>query len=306
MRRLSAGTLLLVVGLAGSGLADDASELDPLIFGRLSANLNRPWSTPMIPGEPGIFQTPETKKEKLNPVFSSTFNISIGAYRPVIDSELDLKGVNVSRKVNLESELGLADTDTLPRADLVIRLSRRNRIEASYYDLKRSASTTLSREIDIGDEVFEIGLDVDSTFDTEILRVAYGFSFIQDGWHELGFLVGIHFTELTLELDADNGSVEASTDLLAPLPTIGIYGTWAFTKELSLAARFQYFALQFGDYGGEILNANLSFEYTFLRNLGVGVGFEYFGVGIDADQDDFSGRSTYEFYGPWIFLNAHF
>jgi hypothetical protein len=65
------------------------------------------------------------------------------------------------------------------RLDSYFRLTRRQRLDFTFFDLSRDASTVLEGDIQFGDEVFTVGTLVDTKVDMVVYRLAYGFSFLR-------------------------------------------------------------------------------------------------------------------------------
>ena len=96
----------------------------------------------------------------------------LGAF--FIDADTDLKLGSGGVDVNVDGEeiLGLDETTTAFRADLFWRITRRNRVDFTYYALHRDGSDELTTNIpDLdGGPGFTIGQSVDTDFDIDILR----------------------------------------------------------------------------------------------------------------------------------------
>ena len=55
-----------------------------------------------------------------------------------------------------------------------MRLGERWRLQFEYYDLNRSATKTITRQIDWGDTTFPIGATINTKFDSTIYRLTGG------------------------------------------------------------------------------------------------------------------------------------
>jgi len=95
-------------------------------------------------------------------------------------------------------------------------------------------------------------------------------------------------------------------DFLAPLPTVGVYGTFEVMPHVTINARADYLSLGVGDYDGSILNAQAAVSYRFTDNFGIGVGYRYVDYGLDVEKDTYVASFDYQFNGPSIFIEAGF
>ena len=73
-------------------------------------------------------------------------------------------------------------------------------------------------------------------------------------------------------------------DALAPLPTIGFYGAYAFTPRWLLSGRVDFFSMSYGDYDGSLTDVSAGVDYRFSRNFGVGVGYRYVDYDVDVTR----------------------
>ena len=91
-----------------------------------------------------------------------------------------------------------------------------------------------------------------------------------------------------------------------PLPTLGLYGTFAVMPQLLLRGRVDFLSLKYEDYDGRLVNWMGAVDWRFTRNFGAGLGYRYVDYRLDATKPDFRGQVKYRFKGPTIFVNAAF
>jgi opacity protein-like surface antigen len=237
-------------------------------------------------------------------------------FYPTISStaRLDLPGTNrPGTVISLEDELDLADRKSTPYLQLGMRAWTNWRFEFEYYLLNRSASKSITRQIDWGDETFPAGATLDTKFDTSIYRLTAGYSFYRTTQAEAGVGFGLHVTDITTRLSG-TGTVGGGTasfqneghDVLAPLPTVGLFGTYRFTDQLSVRGRADYLSLTIGDYHGRLTNAFGGLDWRFTKNVGAGVGYRYVKYNLRVEKSNFHGEVDYTFKGPTFFLNVGF
>ena len=242
--------------------------------------------------------------------------VSVAGYRPGIAStgRSDLLINNrPGTEVSFEDELGLADRKTLPWFQAGMRLGEHWRMELEYFALKRNGTRSISRDIAWGDTVFPATTTLSSTFDSEILRVSVGRSFVHTPQTELGAVIGLHMTRFAMSLagQASIGTLSGSTrvegeDALVPLPTIGVYGRHDFARGWSIAGRIDYFGLSYGDYRGNLINLMAAVGYRFTDRLTASLGYRYVDYAIELNKTDWKGSIDYRFRGPYIGLQLGF
>src|SRR5688572_2196401 len=237
-----------------------------------------------------------------HPGLTDRWTLQIGAYSPQVDTTASLNGTGgrVGTSINFEEDLNLTDRKTMPSILASVRLGERWKIEAEYLYLRRSGTRAISRTINWGDNTYPIGATVSSEFDSDIYRLSVGWSFIKDSQRELGVVLGVHATDFSASLSSATGGIR-SGDTLAPLPTIGLYGAYAFTPKWLLSGRIDYFSLKYEDYDGSLANLSIGVDYRVARNFAIGLGWRHIDYDVDVTKPNFTGGVRYKFNGPALY-----
>lgn len=213
-------------------------------------------------------------------------------------------------ELSFESDLGLTDRKALPSMLLGMRFFDNWRLEFEYYSLERSATKTLGRQIVWDDTVFDVAAELRSDFDSSIYRLTAGYSFLKSPTAEFGALLGLHVTDFSIALEGSSniaGAVHSEAqDALAPLPTLGLYGSYAFSPAFGVRARADYLSLTYQDYDGKLLNFEATLDWRFSPHFGAGLGYRYVDYRVDVTKSDWKGQFKYKFNGPFVFLEAAF
>ena len=234
---------------------------------------------------------------------------------PTISStaRLDFPGTNVpGTKVSLEDDLGLSDRKGTPYVLLGMRLGESWRLEFEYYQLNRDASKTLGREIHWGDIDYQVGANIHTIFDTNVYRLVAGYSFYRTPVAEAGATIGLHTTQFKIGLSGQGtgpngpGFQTETKDVLVPLPTLGLYGSYKFDDQWGVRGRFDFLSLTIDQYNGQLVNSMFAFDWRFAKNWGAGLGYRYVSYNLKSTTDKFHGEVKYDFKGPTIFVEAGF
>jgi opacity protein-like surface antigen len=242
--------------------------------------------------------------------WDGSFTFQLGAYNAEAETSMRLDGTGgrFGSQVSFESDLGGEGRKTLPAFEMLWRFNPRHALEASVVSLRREGETTLNATIEFGDRTFAINTPVNSTFDSDIVRVAYRWSPIRDDRAELGLLVGLHYTRLKTSLSATGASVnvseEASIDY--PLPTIGARGSARIGENWRVTGFGQFLKLKIDDYDGEVTNFGVGVEWAFARNMFAGLGYEYYKYNLVSEKEDARGEFNFEFDGPKLYFGWTF
>jgi len=249
----------------------------------------------------------DTAAWKVHPTLHDTWNFQLGAFSANVDTtaRLDSTTTGAGTSVSFEDDLGLADRKVLGSFLASVRLGQRWKIEAEYFSLSRGKTRAIDRTISWGDRTFTANTVVTSEFQSDTYRLSGGFAFLKDANSELGVALGIHATDISASISASGVAAETG-DALAPLPTIGIYGGYAFSPKWLLSGRVDYFSLSYDNFDGSLVNASAGVEYRFTRHFGIGAGYRHVEYDLSVTKSKFTGAINYKFGGPTLFAAASF
>lgn len=240
-----------------------------------------------------------------------------GSYsKSKIDSKIRIDNLNTARpgtEIDLESDLGFDNSDSLLTASGGAKLGNNWRLIGEYYAIKRSSTKALSQDININDVTYLADASVTAGFNSNIYRVGVGYDVSKGEHHVVGGMIGLHATDFKFSIRGDGsvngnpaGAVARTQDALAPLPTLGLYGIYEVAPKVTLGARADYLSLSVGDYNGRLLNAQASATYRFTDNIGVGAGYRFVNYKLQVEKPNWAGEVRYKFNGPNIFLQIGF
>jgi len=234
--------------------------------------------------------------------------IRLGAFSDSIDSSIvrDASEGTDGTDIDLEDLLGLSDKETLLEVDAIFRIGSFHRIEVGYLGIARNGSVTLQDDIMFGDETIPAGTDVNSHFDTKILRVSYAYSLINDTQKEVGVMGGLHFSKFKTTISSEATGQTATSNATTPLPVIGLHGSISLGRKASLGARIQFFRMDYDRYEGSLSYATLDLQRRFGDIFRVGIGYNYYALNLDSRDNDVRGTLEIRHHGPVLFVSAGF
>jgi hypothetical protein len=237
-------------------------------------------------------------------------------YYPAVDTHVRVDadvGGGVGTDIDFEKDLNFPNRETLPSVSAGVRLGRSWRMMADFYRLDRSKTSTIARDIEFDGVTYPASASVTGQFRSDIYRLTFGYSFYQTPEFEFGATLGAHITNFVVSLEGDASVGEAGVEfrqrrkqVLAPLPTIGLYGGFRPTDKVTVAGRFDWLSLTVDGYSGRLWNTQASASYAVTPNVALGVMYRYVNYRLGADRDNWSGRITYRFSGPAAFLEVGF
>ena len=242
------------------------------------------------------------------------FSLSLGGFSTTINSDVGLGAKGLNLEVNVEDALDMDSSVSVFRVDGLWRFSRnlRHRLDLGWFDISRDSSTTLLQDITIGDTIFPLGTEVTSSFDLQIFKGAYSYSFFQDDRMDMGVSFGLFVMPIDFKIDA-SGAFEGheSESITAPLPVLGFRTDFAITPKLFLKFNVDFFYLEIDQFEGAVTDTKFALEYNAFKNIGFGIGLERFNIYIKAEGEDypnidFNGTFEFRYVGLMAYCKVYF
>ncbi len=85
---------------------------------------------------------------------------------------------------------------------------------------------------------------------------------------------------------------------------------YAFTDRLLLQGRAGFFAIDLdldsSDFSGRIIDLGLMLFHQTFENIGFGVGYVFFDVDVDYEDDKLDVSADYQYHGPMVIVGMYF
>jgi hypothetical protein len=239
-----------------------------------------------------------------------TFSLSLGTFALNTSTTVRLDGQKgPGTPVDLEHELGLSNGTSF-RVDGYWRFATRHKIRIMYFQEGKSAERVINEEIVFGNVTYPVNTDISVHLTTHVGEVAYEYAFMRGDKYELAGSIGIHDLGFKTDLSAVGNTVNQEltnkATLNGPLPVIGLHYVYQFNEQLNADALFQFFALKFDQFDGNLQDYNLSLVYMPWKNFGIGAGWNEFVTNLDVSAGGFSGNLRWRYGGLRLFLRASF
>ena len=208
--------------------------------------------------------------------------------------------------VSGEDDLGLRDQGEMGNVEMEFRIRERHRLRLNYFRLDRSASQTIDREIQFGDDTFDAGDLVESRLDWREFSITYGYTFLRRARYEIYGTFGLHLAEVRAagEVDADDIREEESETF--PIPAIGAGTLVRISDRFHFEARADYLSVSYEDIEGMLLDLRGSVVYRFNRNLSLGAAYVFSKREATLEEIGDSGFFDLRHDGPELFLRVAF
>jgi len=236
------------------------------------------------------------------------FSLSIGVFLTDRSSKTRVDGTAGmdGTEVDLEGDLGLNRSDSVFRIDGYYRFNQKHRLDFSVFDLSRTASKVIQKDIEWNDTLFPIDTTVNSDFDLAIYKIAYTWSFMRKDKGYLGVTAGLYIADFGTRLEAEAIGELESSGFTAPLPVIGLRGQYDFTEKLSFRASGEIFAIEYEDYSGSLYDIYAGLDYQFFKHVAIGIGVNAVKINIGISKERFNGDIDWRYDGGMVFFKFDF
>ena len=247
------------------------------------------------------------------------FSLNWGIFFSSIDSSFRL-GSGIGISIEPEELLGLDSTNQASRIDASWRFTenRKHRMDLSWFAFRRSGSSVIRDDIilenpDTGESVvIPAGSQIKGNLDIDVFQLAYGYSFLQDDRIDLAAELGLYVMPIDFGYGS-SGFVEVSGDakFTAPLPTIGLRMDVLIAPKWFLRSSAKFFFVEYNQFSGSLVSFSGAVEYNPWEHVGFGVGFDSFGLRLEADGEDypgvdFRGNLDYGYVGLQLYGRFYF
>lgn len=256
--------------------------------------------------------------EPTSPHSQHALVLEAGALLSDFTTTARLDGPTGGTAVSLEDDAGLDDDQTAFRGRLQWRFANRHRLQIGFYEFDRDATRDIDRTIVVSTEdqtlEFDVGATLSTTFDWRLIPVSYAYSFVLDDKLEVAASIGLHWVDATVGFEGRafvdgetvaRGAAESEA-ASAPLPVVGAELNYALTPRWIVGARAQYFSLDYDDYSGDLTDIRIVTEYRLADRVGLGIGYTWFDVSFDEEQDPYRLDIDYEHDGLEAYVNFRF
>jgi hypothetical protein len=213
--------------------------------------------------------------------------LDIGGTVDELTTSVGLTGKNgIGPVIDFEQIFDIPGSKTTFLIQGTARVSEKRRhVDFGYVNIDRSGSRVIQDSIKWGDYVINGGADVTAKFNTEFIYGAFRYDFLHLDPIRISGSAGASWVNLGTGLSGTGtytppggaettGSFDKSASVGIPVPLIGFNIDWALTKGLVFRSYYRFFRLKTSNLNGGMYESGLHLNWYFIRNLGIGVGFD--------------------------------
>jgi len=236
------------------------------------------------------------------------FSIEVGGLYAKSTSEIEVTNnlTQQNTRLNLESDLGLEETELLPYLRLNYQLNTNHNFFLDWKQLHRQAQVEsvkypFSFEYDGTIYTIHTGVKTDTTFNIDLTRLAYSYNFWNTDNFSMGGIIGLHAMDILISfkgditacssevLNQDNCNEFTPVDTaeksqLYPLPNFGLFARYQITDNVSIKSHVQYFSASIDKYSGGLIDLSASVDTALSENWFLAFAFNYYEVDLNEEK----------------------
>jgi hypothetical protein len=249
-----------------------------------------------------------------HPQLRSTWFVDVGSFYPTrkftLSAEGNVSGANDEHE--FDQKLGLSERDPLLEVQIGWQFGDKWGVAAQYFDSAKDVRGTLSDDVEWEDVIYEAGAEIKAGAELSVTRVVFSRKFFDEGPHDLRLAIGLHLLDLGAFISgqANVGGMmsefrKSENSVSAPLPNIGAWYRYSPSAKWLVSLRADWLEASVDDVSGEILNFSAGVNYSVLDNVGIGLGYQRFGLDATLDQKNWRGTADVVFEGPNLYISGY-
>jgi hypothetical protein len=223
------------------------------------------------------------------------------------DLRLDEPGVPLSgTALSGARDLGFGHAENDGMAELMFRLRDRNRVTVDYLELDQAGTTTLTRPILFGTQVFSPGATVSSTLQWRTMGFTWTYAIIQNDRFELGAGLGVHMMDLDVRGAVPSRFADYETSISGALPTPVLESAVRITRRISVTGRAEYLKLALNSTSGVLGDFHADAQFRWVPNVALGAGYSIVRLELNSITVSNPGLVNMRLRGPEAFVRVSF
>jgi hypothetical protein len=190
------------------------------------------------------------------------------------------------------------------RIDTLYRFNERHALGFSWYRVGLGGQRTLDEQIQINDNIFNVGASVNSSLNLNLYRLIYNYSFYRSAKAEMAVSPGLYMANTKFNLTAqgnitgpNNQPFQTTTvneNLTVPLPSIGLVINYNITPRFQFQTRTDFFYIAISNYEGSMFEFYAGLEYRLFKHFALGTAYDRLSAGLqDTSRDGFEFNLSY-------------
>jgi hypothetical protein len=245
-----------------------------------------------------LYVVPLTAQKQRASLYNK-FEITLSGSSVILNSNIrvDGSGGEVGTDIDAEDDLGMDEIKFEPRFGLRWRPGRRHEIEVGYQFARRGAEKTLQREISFGDSTYSLGADINTTFNSDQLFLAYRFAFMAKERTQIGAALGLGALFLDVGLEAlgtgsDARRFTVSKSVTGPIASLGLYGRFLAGERWRFEADARAVKIAISRFDARVIEIGGAVRYYLSSSFAIDAGYSGSGIKVDVGPKELESGGT--------------
>ena len=253
--------------------------------------------------------------DALNPVLDDKFTFKLGVLYNKADADITVSVAPLPPTPVSLDFLGIDDTGVRPWAALRWRFGEKWALNFSYDRYDESGGNISTEPFNFDGVLYPVGASLDTELRADAYVMDVSYAIWKKSNYEAGLGLGLHAFDFKAGIDAflevDDVVIidyeDQSDDLIAPVPNLRLFGTYAFNPKVSVTVNAGWLSLTYEDYDGSFWYFAPTLDYRFGENFGAGIGYKYTDIDLEHDSGggDFE-EYNMEFNGATAYISYSF
>ena len=249
-----------------------------------------------------------------HPQLRSDWWVDVGVFYPNRKFTLSAEG-NVTdndQEHEFDQKLGLSERDPLFEGQVGWQFGEKWGVAAQYFNSSKDARRTLNEDVEWEDVVYEVGAEVRAGTELSVTRLVFSRHFYDKGPHDFRLAIGLHLLELEAFIsgqaridDMTSEFRKSENSVSAPLPNIGAWYRYSPSQKWLFSLRADWLEATVDDVSGAITNLFVGVNYSVLDNVGIGLGYQRFGLDATFRESSWRGTADLTFSGPTFSISGY-
>jgi hypothetical protein len=246
------------------------------------------------------------------PWWVEKFRVTAGFFESINSTKIQVgaDGLVNGTEIDFHKDLGFGASFSTFLTNFQWRISRRSRLNLGYFNMSRSATHTLQKDIIFDSTTYPANSPVKAHFNTTIFQFSYGYAIVQKPSYEIGLSIGAHTIAAKVGISLNNQNIGAYTssnfDITAPLPDLGIWGGYSFSKRFAVNLDLSYLSMTVNNIYGRVIAYNLAFSYQLIPRLYLSFAYTGLDFGVKTTRKDVTGDFKWGYNGPTLCASFSF
>jgi len=232
-------------------------------------------------------------------------SVTADYWMPGIDMEVKSSELAViGTKVDLNDDLGLDDSESIPAIKGSIDLPFLPELLISYFNIDGSATKNITKTLTYKGQTYTAANNVSSSYEITQFEALLAFNVLNMEAGKLGLLLGAKYFEVKTTLKDNTATINQSEEVDGPVPVIGVVGDIKLPNKFRLGAMARGLSVEIDDIKAAMYDIEASLNYDFNKFFRASAGYRYFI--IDAEDTKNKDEVDIKFAGPYFGITGSF